>query len=296
MREINEGRTASLVRTPSASAMVTVLRNFGLDPNNFDSESYVDKFPRVAISDRKAREWRSREELILERADEMLRAAGYLGLNLDQLAERIEYSKATIYNHFPSKEDLIVSVCTKHLALRASLFERALTFEGKTRERICLVGLADRVIAERYPHAFPLLQLAQTPSIWEKTQPEAREAFTRNMASAMATAIEVVRQGRREGDLPADAPDESHVFFGLVTMSTGAHLLQAGPCKPQQMLGAEVDALDALERNYHAFLDGIGWRPLSTEWDYEKTRRRIMEEAFGNGARAAVRRRKPSFT
>ncbi|MBO0180679.1 TetR/AcrR family transcriptional regulator, partial [Vibrio parahaemolyticus] len=30
-------------------------------------------------------------------------------------------------------------------------------------------------------------------------------------------------------------------------------------------------------------LDGLGWSPLSTEWDYRKTWRRVEQELFSEG-------------
>ena len=101
----------------------------------------------MAIADRKERARREREKLIVEHADDLLRFHGYLGLNLDELAERIEYSKATIYNHYCSKEDLVLAVATMHLDTRTELFQRALTFSGRTRERIFAIGLADQILA-----------------------------------------------------------------------------------------------------------------------------------------------------
>ena len=64
----------------------------------------------MAIADRRARERAERERLIIEHADDLLGRHGYHGLNLDELAERIEYSKATIYNHYESKDDLVINV------------------------------------------------------------------------------------------------------------------------------------------------------------------------------------------
>ena len=50
----------------------------------------------MSIISRKQREFQAREELILDHARDLLRAKGYMGLNLDELAEQIEYSKGTI--------------------------------------------------------------------------------------------------------------------------------------------------------------------------------------------------------
>ena len=41
------------------------------------------------------------------------------------------------------------------------------------------------------------------------------------------------------------------------------------------------------QRNYRVLLDGYGWRPLSGEWDYDATDKRIAEEVFSAEFEAA---------
>ena len=40
------------------------------------------------------------------------------------------------------------------------------------------------------------------------------------------------------------------------------------------------DVVGVLRRSGSVLLDGYGWRPLSAEWDYRKTMRRIYGELF----------------
>ena len=47
------------------------------------------------------------------------------------------------------------------------------------------------------------------------------------------------------------------------------------------------DPSEALRRNQNAILDGYGWRPLTDEWDYDATRRRVLTEVFADEARQA---------
>jgi len=233
----------------------------------------------MAIADRKRRERLQREQLILEEADQLLREHGYLGLNLDELAERVEYSKATLYNHFTSKEDLILAVANTHLQRRADFFTRALTFEGRPRERMFVVGIADAILARLAPHGFALLQFVRTPSIWERGSEEQQHGFFHQSGQCIRVALEVIRQGRTSGDLPADAPPNEQILAGLISLAKGAHLLADDP--GPLFDGSGIDPLGSLYANYHLFLDGARWDPLSHQWDYEKTRQRIETDTFG---------------
>ncbi|MEM1295637.1 MAG: TetR/AcrR family transcriptional regulator [Verrucomicrobiota bacterium] len=205
---------------------------------------------------------------------------GYLGLNLNELADKIEYSKATIYNHYESKEDLILAVATMHLEKRADLFGRALTFSGETRERMFVIGFADTLLSKMFPHAFTIHQVVSSPSIWDKASEEQQRLFREAAHRCMSIASEVIRQARVAGDLPEGSPSDQHILAGLVGLAKGSHLLAEGPSLfPDEM---EVEPLALLFDNFGLFLDGVGWKPLRTEWDYETTQRRIAEELFAN--------------
>ena len=48
---------------------------------------------------------------------------------------------------------------------------------------------------------------------------------------------------------------------------------------PAQDLGID-DPIASMRRVVLTQLDALAWRPLSREWDYEATRKRIHEEVF----------------
>src|SRR5664279_3629557 len=58
----------------------------------------------------KEREKRRREREILQVARRMLHESGSTDLNMDNLAEAVGISKPTLYQHFKSKDDLMVHV------------------------------------------------------------------------------------------------------------------------------------------------------------------------------------------
>ena len=100
---------------------------------------------------RKQREIAERERLILETARGMLIERGYLGLTMDRIADAIEYSKGTVYQHFGSKEDLIAALAATNQDKMAGFFERGATFNGKSR--IPWTIAANSQPAQRIPFA-----------------------------------------------------------------------------------------------------------------------------------------------
>lgn len=234
----------------------------------------------MTIATRKQREVQAREELILDHAGELLEAKGYLGLNLDELAERIEYSKGTIYLHFVSKEDLLLGVVIRAVETRARLFRHAARYPGLTREKCCAVGVGDILLSERQPHSFQLMQLVTTASVWDKTSPARRHALQQASLAIFEPVLAIVREALLAGDIPARGIPPEHIVMGLFTMSKGAMLVTSG----SESVPSEFVQLvrDSLQPNRHRFLDGVGWAPLTHEHDYARVEALQREEYFAD--------------
>lgn len=56
-----------------------------------------------------------REDVILGAAQELMAEQGYADMSMDDLAARAGVSKATLYQHFPSKEELAVNVIVRNM-------------------------------------------------------------------------------------------------------------------------------------------------------------------------------------
>lgn len=231
----------------------------------------------MAPTARKHRELEAREALILDHAHVLLEAKGYLGLNLDELAERIEYSKGTIYGHFETKEDLLLGVVIRLKEERAAFFRHAARFPGKTREKIAGIGIADNLFNAHRSHAFQLMQLISTASVWEKTSERRRKRIVRASQEIMEPVQAIVSEALLAGDLQSDRITPSEVLFGLFAASMGAMLIQASLCFPD---GWVETARATVQRNRHHFCDGVGWRPLYAEHDFASVEAYLENEYF----------------
>ena len=105
----------------------------------------------MVVLSRKQREIKERELRILEVSRPMVITQGYHGLSMDRIAETLEYSKGTIYNHFSCKEEIIIALAVETMEQRFSLFERASSFNGQPRERLTAVGIAAEYFVKLFP-------------------------------------------------------------------------------------------------------------------------------------------------
>ena len=232
-----------------------------------------------AILSRKQREIADRERRIVEIARRELVTRGYLGLSMDRIADAIEYSKGTVYQHFSCKEDLVAEVTIGTMGMRGSFFARAAAFDGRPRERITAVGYADQVFADQCAEHFAAEQIVDLDSIRDKITPERLERLHQAKDRMMDPLLGIVTDAITAGDLtlPEGAPN-CLPLYGLWTMSLGHRRITGCGKVGHHFANANLDA--ALWHNYQVLLDGYDWRPLSTEWEYAATIERVRTEVF----------------
>jgi len=63
----------------------------------------------------KEKQRQERESLILQVAEEVLLEKGYQETSIDEIAARVGIAKGTVYLHFPSKEELVVTIFARNM-------------------------------------------------------------------------------------------------------------------------------------------------------------------------------------
>ncbi len=79
----------------------------------------------VGTKERKVREKAARRDAILEAAKSVFFERGYHTATMDRIAEEVELSKGSLYLHFPSKEELYISLLVEGLAELCKRFDQA---------------------------------------------------------------------------------------------------------------------------------------------------------------------------
>ena len=228
---------------------------------------------------RKQREMLEREELILSAAQTILHQHGYNHLTMDRVAETVEYSKGTIYNHFSSKEDLVCSLSCRCIINLIDVFERSYNFEGSTRERYSAIGIGYSVYHQLHPMDSQNIQIVKNHAVREKISEEKLVEIDSLEQRATKIAQSIVQEAIDCGDL--DKKNQEHIstiVFGLWSMHYGALLLDQSDI-PLHKLGFSP-VVKMLWRNTNIYLDGYQWQPLSTSTDSKKLFEKISSALF----------------
>lgn len=221
----------------------------------------------------KQQEIRERSGRILDIARRILATEGLNALTMNRLAKEIGRTKPTVYEHFIAKEDVLMGLAIEDAIQRWALYEQAATFPGRSRERLMALGVFG---ARVYPDHLRIYETLQPAEIRQRASQSHQALLFENEWRAHRLMSAVVRDGISEGDLvlPQGMAAEN-VAYSIYCISLGGYLSEIRGV-PEDGVGI-TNTLATLQWAQIAFLDGIGWRPLSTDWDYRDTVVRIRE-------------------
>jgi len=228
---------------------------------------------------RKQRELAEREKLILDTAQTMIHEQGYNYLTMERIAETVEYSKGTIYNHFASKEDLVCSLCCRCISNLIDIFERACQFEGSTRERYSAIGIGYSLYHQTHPMDSHNIQAVKNNAVREKVSKEKLAEMEALEQKITQIAQSIVQDAIDCGDLDKSHQEHiSTIVFGCWSMHYGALLLDQSDI-PLDELGFNP-VVKMLWHNTNIYLDGYNWLPLSTSTDSDELFKKISSALF----------------
>ena len=198
----------------------------------------------MGVQERREREKQARQDAILEAAQEIFFAKGLDQTTIDEVAEKAELSKGTIYLYFRSKEELYISVLLKGLNILIEQFQGVRSRVGQKT--------ADELIREmkeiyyhffkKYPEYFYSHSLLYHGRIKEKIAPDIWNATHQNMRDALQLVAEIIEHGTEEGTFrKLDCWKAANSFWGG---ATGVMMMLDDP-DHQEIVGVPVkDQLD----------------------------------------------------
>lgn len=244
----------------------------------------------MSVISRKQREIQEREKKLIQIGRELLLEQGLHGLKLDRVAEIAEYSRGTIYQHFRSKEDLLAAMAIESAQRRYELFERASKFNGRPREKIVAILVADEIFDRSEPHYYRSEFIINLADLLKRATPENRAKLAEADNQGLAITPVIIEEAMSSGDIPSTVAARN-IMFALMAMVVGTHVTSYEVTEVAQETMREGDRFETLRECVATLLDGFGWRPLSTEWDYSKTVERVRSELFADEMQSLLQSR-----
>jgi AcrR family transcriptional regulator len=160
----------------------------------------------MGIAERKEREKQQRREEIIRAAEEVFFSSGFDEATMDDIAERAELSKGTLYLYFKSKEDLHTEVAHKATAMLSQAMVGIDKIKGNAIDKLVSMGRATIQFSQRFPNhmksiifleGFELQQVSFSAS-------EFRDVIYKE--SPVGMVVKIIEQGVTEKVIRSDIP------------------------------------------------------------------------------------------
>ncbi|MES0873977.1 TetR/AcrR family transcriptional regulator [Sinimarinibacterium thermocellulolyticum] len=235
----------------------------------------------MGTKERKQREFAERERQFLDAAYELISANGLLNLQVGKLAEKCEYAVGTLYQHFASKEDLLLALTTQQSQAHTDMFRRVAQWDARPRDRMFAIAVADMIFVRKYPEHFRIAQYALCEVVWRAASADRRRAFLDAGRPIGEIVTGIVRDAVAAGDLALNGMAPEELCTGLWALCNGIHNLVHAEGVLEDFAVCNSYAL--MCRHVQTLLNGLGWQPLADPADVRATERlieRISKEVF----------------
>ncbi|MCC8391251.1 TetR/AcrR family transcriptional regulator [Paraburkholderia sp. MMS20-SJTR3] len=153
----------------------------------------------MGIAERKNRQKQALRERILDAARRIVMREGFAALSMRKIADAIEYSPATLYLHFASRDEIAQALCEEGFAQLLETFAPLARIEDPA-QRLKALGRAYVAFGVEHPQTYRLIFM-EDPS-YTGAAFGAMAGAREGKASAAAAEVE------EAGDTPAALPNQ----------------------------------------------------------------------------------------
>ncbi|MGE5693099.1 MAG: TetR/AcrR family transcriptional regulator [Candidatus Zixiibacteriota bacterium] len=153
----------------------------------------------MGITERKEREKLHRKEEILNAAETVFFEKGLAASTMDEIADRAELSKGTLYLYYKSKEDLYMAIiCRGHQILLKMFQEAAATGESSIK-LLENLGQAYFTFYKRYHDYFRMFSFSENTQLHSQVSEEMKNTCAESGQCLGGVVQEVIRKGIEDG-------------------------------------------------------------------------------------------------
>jgi TetR/AcrR family transcriptional regulator len=199
----------------------------------------------MGTAERREREKNRRQNEILDAAEEVFFAKGLQQATMDDVAEKAELSKGTLYQYFKNKEALYLGISLRAMAVLRKYFERAVSSHQNAGDQLMAIGRSYIEFSFEYPYYFRTMSFTDFMQL-ETKEGESEDDLTRQCQQAGMGILEllagVVEQGKRQNYF---RPEIDPLKTAIVLWAAGNGVIQM-----TQNKGAHFQELHGFEKDF----------------------------------------------
>lgn len=156
----------------------------------------------MGITERKERERELKKSMMLEAAETLILEKGLDSLNMNEVADRAEVSKGSLYQYFDSKTELVLGICDKATALLTEEIKKVLTIDKKGIELVHMIGATFMTFVTQHPEYFRAMRfhdnLRETNSLDDSSY---LGSCSNNMHESFTCMVRAIQIGMQDGSI-----------------------------------------------------------------------------------------------
>tara|TARA_R110000868_G_scaffold259361_9_gene517442 strand:- start:45586 stop:46263 length:678 start_codon:yes stop_codon:yes gene_type:complete len=202
----------------------------------------------MGITERKERERELKRETMLKAAEAIILEKGLEHLNMDEVAERAEVSKGSLYLYFNSKADLVLGICHKASTMMNDMTTKVLTEDKSGLEMVYQIGINYLKFAGDHPEFYRAMRFLENYKDTEQAKSSDFLALCgENRQESFRVMVRAIQIGIQDGSINSSyRPEELALLLwstshGVVNM---AYMHQnAGHFKLLDNLGVSLETM-----------------------------------------------------
>lgn len=211
----------------------------------------------MTIYERKEREKQERRLMILHAAKQVFFEKGLVHATMDEIAERAELSKGTLYLYFKSKEDLYLSLAKEGMEILILRFKEVASKNQPGDILLLKLGEAYYQFYEEYQDYFKILFFLEHGDIHTKVSDELKNEVEMKGAQCLEIVAQVVNKGIEEGIFRKDI-EPKEIAAILWTNSNGIiQFLHNHQCDPEMEKRMGIHRENLLYRSWELTLSAM---------------------------------------
>ncbi|MEX3934700.1 TetR/AcrR family transcriptional regulator [Paraburkholderia phymatum] len=195
----------------------------------------------MGIAERKTRQKLELRERILDAARRIVMREGFGALSMRKIAEAIEYSPATLYLHFASRDAIAHALCAEGYAQLLATFEPLIPIADPA-DRLRAIGRAYVAFGVAHPQTYRLIFMEDPSYTGAALVGDAGASEDDAGDTAFRLMVESIDALKAQGRLPGspDSPICAEALWATMHGIVALHL--TCPVFPRAPLDAVVDA------------------------------------------------------
>ncbi len=198
---------------------------------------------------RKEREKRARQQDILNAAQELFAAKGFRETTLDEIAQRAEFGKGTLYNYFGSKEDIFHALIDQLLGNSLAMAQECAASDADIQTKLTRYARSSMEYVRTNGELFHAI--VEELHRGRKSEPSRlQDVFNRSQTVANTIGT-ILRKGMDAGTIRQGNPtDFVTMLDDMIRGVASRQILMHGTLTPEE-LDRQADLIVSI------FLDGI---------------------------------------